>query len=88
MSQSNCKLSDLKLATMSRVLPDNAAGVFKDSYLLDFLDLPETHSEADLQAGLGWQIPLVSCRRKPCEDDSLYSRPHASMILLALSRVL
>jgi predicted nuclease of restriction endonuclease-like (RecB) superfamily len=45
-------LSDLKLATMSRVLPDNAAGVFKDSYLLDFLDLPEAHSEADLQAGL------------------------------------
>jgi len=39
-------LSDLKLATVSRVLPDTAAGVFKDSYLLDFLDLPETHSEA------------------------------------------
>jgi predicted nuclease of restriction endonuclease-like (RecB) superfamily len=45
-------LSDLKLATVSRVFPDNAAGVFKDSYLLDFLDLPETQSEADLQAGL------------------------------------
>jgi len=45
-------LSDLKLATASRVLPDNAAGVFKDSYLLDFLDLPDTHSESDLQAGL------------------------------------
>jgi predicted nuclease of restriction endonuclease-like (RecB) superfamily len=45
-------LSDIKLATMSRVLPENAAGVFKDSYLLDFLDLPETHSDADLQAGL------------------------------------
>src|SRR5207249_11951651 len=26
--------------------------VFKDTYLLDFLDLPETHSEADLQRGL------------------------------------
>ncbi len=45
-------LSDLKLATVSRVLPDNAAGVFKDGYLLDFLDLPDTHSEADLQAAL------------------------------------
>jgi predicted nuclease of restriction endonuclease-like (RecB) superfamily len=45
-------LSDLKLATVSRVLPENAVGVFKDSYLLDFLDLPDTHSEADLQAGL------------------------------------
>ena len=45
-------LSDLKLATVSRVLTENAVGVFKDSYMLDFLDLPETHSEADLQAGL------------------------------------
>ncbi len=45
-------LSDIKLATMSRVLSENASGVFKDSYLLDLLDLPETHSEADLQAGL------------------------------------
>lgn len=45
-------LSDLKLATVSRVLPKNAAGVFKDSYMLDFLDLPETHTEADLQTGL------------------------------------
>ncbi len=45
-------LSDLRLATASRVLPETAAGVFKDSYLLDFLNLPDTHSEADLQAGL------------------------------------
>jgi len=45
-------LSDLKLATASRVLPESATGVFKDSYLLDFLDLPDTHSEADLQTGL------------------------------------
>ena len=45
-------LSDMKLATPSRVLPDNATGVFKDSYLLDFLDLPDPHMEADLQTGL------------------------------------
>ena len=45
-------LSDLKLAAVPRVLPGNAVGVFKDSYMLDFLDLPETYSEADLQAGL------------------------------------
>jgi predicted nuclease of restriction endonuclease-like (RecB) superfamily len=45
-------LSELKLATVSRVLPENATGVFKDSYLVDFLDLPDTHSEADLQKGL------------------------------------
>jgi predicted nuclease of restriction endonuclease-like (RecB) superfamily len=45
-------LSDLKLAPVVRVLPQNATGVFKDSYLVDFLDLPEAHSEADLQTGL------------------------------------
>jgi predicted nuclease of restriction endonuclease-like (RecB) superfamily len=45
-------LSDKKLAAVTRVLPQDATGVFKDSYLLDFLDLPQRHSEADLQAGL------------------------------------
>lgn len=45
-------LSDKKLAPAVRALPEDATGVFKDSYLLDFLDLPERHSEADLQAGL------------------------------------
>jgi predicted nuclease of restriction endonuclease-like (RecB) superfamily len=45
-------LSDKKLAPAVRVLPQDATGVFKDSYLLDFLDLPERHSEADLQIGL------------------------------------
>jgi predicted nuclease of restriction endonuclease-like (RecB) superfamily len=45
-------LSGKKLAPAVRVLPQDATSVFKDSYLLDFLDLPERHSEADLQAGL------------------------------------
>jgi predicted nuclease of restriction endonuclease-like (RecB) superfamily len=45
-------LSDLKLAPVVRVLPQNATGIFKDSYLLDFLDLPERHKEADLQSAL------------------------------------
>ncbi len=45
-------LSDKKLAPTVRVLPQDATGVFKDSYLLDFLDLPARHSEADLQTGL------------------------------------
>lgn len=45
-------LSDKKLASVMRVLPQDATGVFKDNYLLDFLDLPERHSEADLQTGL------------------------------------
>ena len=45
-------LSDTKLAALPRLLPTDATGVFKDSYLLDFLDLPHRHSEADLQASL------------------------------------
>jgi predicted nuclease of restriction endonuclease-like (RecB) superfamily len=45
-------LSDLKLAPVVRVLPQDATGIFKDSYLLDFLDLSERHKEADLQSAL------------------------------------
>ncbi len=45
-------LSDLNLAPAVRDLPQQAAGVFKDSYLVDFLDLPERHTESDLQTGL------------------------------------
>ena len=45
-------LASKKLAPAVRDLPQDSTGVFKDSYLLDFLDLPERHSEADLQAGL------------------------------------
>lgn len=45
-------LSDKKLAPAVRVLPQDATGIFKDSYLLDFLDLPQRHSEADLQTAL------------------------------------
>lgn len=45
-------LSDKKLAPALRVLPQDATGVFKDSYLLDFLDLPERLSEADQQTSL------------------------------------
>ena len=45
-------LSDKKLAALPRLLPQDATGVFKDSYLPDFLDLPQRHSEADLQTSL------------------------------------
>jgi hypothetical protein len=45
-------LSDKKLAPAVRVLPQDATGVFKDSYLLDLFDLPRRHSEADLQISL------------------------------------
>ncbi|MGA9669547.1 MAG: PDDEXK nuclease domain-containing protein [Terracidiphilus sp.] len=45
-------LASKKLAPAVRDLPQDATSIFKDSYLLDFLDLPERHKEAELQAGL------------------------------------
>lgn len=49
-------LASKKLAPAVRVLPQDATGVFKDSYLLDFLSLPERHNEAELQAGLLYNL--------------------------------
>ncbi|MGK5094156.1 PDDEXK nuclease domain-containing protein [Deltaproteobacteria bacterium TL4] len=45
-------LADQKLAALPRVLPQNAEGVFKDLYLLDFLNLSDPHTESDLQTAL------------------------------------
>jgi hypothetical protein len=45
-------LSPAKLSPAVTELHPAAADVFKDTYLLDFLDLPPTHSEADLQRAL------------------------------------
>ncbi len=38
-------------AVLSQIHPD-AGSVFKDSYLVEFLDLPQGHTEADLHLGL------------------------------------
>ena len=45
-------LADLKLAPTVRVLPQDATGVFKDTYLFDFINLPDPYFEKDLQAAL------------------------------------
>jgi predicted nuclease of restriction endonuclease-like (RecB) superfamily len=45
-------LSPAKLSPLVRQLHPAAETIFKDTYLLDFLDLPKVHSEADLHAGL------------------------------------
>lgn len=45
-------LADQKLSPVARELSPRIHGIFKDTYLLDFLDLPEAYSEYDLQAGL------------------------------------
>jgi predicted nuclease of restriction endonuclease-like (RecB) superfamily len=41
-----------QLAPVLRANHANAESIFKDSYLLDFLDLPLAHSEQDLRRGL------------------------------------
>ncbi len=45
-------LAGKKLSPVVRELPQDASKVFKDSYLLDFLDLPEPYIEKDLQSAL------------------------------------
>jgi len=45
-------LADQKLATVSREFPVAWTGRFKDSYVLDFLELPHPHSERDLRKAL------------------------------------
>jgi predicted nuclease of restriction endonuclease-like (RecB) superfamily len=45
-------LSPVKLAPPVREIHPDAAAVFKDSYLVEFLDLPRNHSEADLHDAL------------------------------------
>jgi predicted nuclease of restriction endonuclease-like (RecB) superfamily len=45
-------LSPVKLSTPLAELHPDAASVFKDSYLVEFADLPRAHSEGDLEHGL------------------------------------
>ena len=45
-------LAPPKVSALLTQLHPAAGSVFKDTYLLDFLDLPEGHSEGDLQRGL------------------------------------
>jgi len=41
-----------KVSTVLRELHPEAGNIFKDSYLVEFLDVPRDHSEADLHGGL------------------------------------
>jgi predicted nuclease of restriction endonuclease-like (RecB) superfamily len=45
-------LSAQKLATPLRVLPNDIEHAFKETYVLEFLNLPDKHTEADLQKQL------------------------------------
>jgi predicted nuclease of restriction endonuclease-like (RecB) superfamily len=45
-----------KLATLSRELPQDIIGSFKDSYVLELLHLPEKHLEKDLRKAIAQNI--------------------------------
>ena len=49
-------LSPAKVSPLVRQIHPRAASVFKDSYLVEFLDLPAAHLESDLQRGLLAQL--------------------------------
>ncbi|PAX53170.1 PDDEXK nuclease domain-containing protein [Brunnivagina elsteri] len=49
-------LNATKLSTPLRELHPNLSGTFKDSYVLEFLGLPEAHSESELQTALVQQM--------------------------------
>lgn len=53
------QLAQPKLSTLLRELYPAASQVFKDNYVLEFLGLPETHSEDDLQKALVAQMKNV-----------------------------
>ena len=60
-------------AVLSQTHPD-ALSVFKDSYMVEFLDLPQGHSEADLHQGLLLQLKqfLIELGRDFCFVGSEY----------------
>ncbi|KTC84367.1 MULTISPECIES: PDDEXK nuclease domain-containing protein [Legionella] len=45
-------LANQKLSTVLSEFPENAIGVFKDSYVFEFLNLPDDHLESDLRRAL------------------------------------
>ncbi len=49
-------IGNTKLSTMLREVDSDISNTFKDSYVFDFLNLPEQHSENDLQCGLVRQM--------------------------------
>jgi predicted nuclease of restriction endonuclease-like (RecB) superfamily len=49
-------LGNAKLASAQRVLPQDITNVFKDTYVLELLHLPDTHHEKDLQKAIAQNI--------------------------------
>jgi predicted nuclease of restriction endonuclease-like (RecB) superfamily len=67
-------LSPVKLSTPLTELHPDAAAIFKDTYLVEFLDLPPRHSETDLQSALIEQLKqfLLELGRDFCFIGSQY----------------
>jgi predicted nuclease of restriction endonuclease-like (RecB) superfamily len=67
-------LSPAKLSAVLTQLQPDALSVFKDNYLVEFLDLPQGHLEADLHQGLLQQLKqfLVELDRDFCFVGSEY----------------
>ena len=67
-------LSPAKLSPAVTELHPDAAAIFKDTYLLDFLQLPSEHSESDLQRALIEQLKqfLIELGRDFCYIGSEY----------------
>lgn len=67
-------LSPAKLSAVLTQLQPAALSVFKDSYLVEFLDLPQGHAEADLHQGLLQQLKqfLIELGRDFCFVGSEY----------------
>jgi predicted nuclease of restriction endonuclease-like (RecB) superfamily len=53
------KITSTKLSALPRLLYPNITNTFRDSYIFEFLNLPEPHSEKDLQKGLIQQMKNV-----------------------------
>jgi predicted nuclease of restriction endonuclease-like (RecB) superfamily len=68
-------LSPPKLAPAVREIHPEAAVIFKDSYLVEFLDLPPAHSEADLEQALVEKLKqfLIELGRDFCFIGSQYT---------------
>ena len=49
-------LADAKLAPLTRVLPQDLTSHFKDTYVLEMLNLPDTHLERDLKHQISQNI--------------------------------
>lgn len=67
-------LSPPQLSPVVRQIHPAAAGIFKDSYVVEFLNLPGNHSEADLHRGLVRQLKdfIIELGRDFCFVGSEY----------------